>query len=336
MADLAPAEILAAYYPDGINHQETIPGGEINTTLLITKKGGGKTILQRLSKIYDASMGEDYEALAAYLKDKGWEIASALKSNSGATYTSDKSGRLWRSFSYIESVAGSKFEGDLEASEKLGGLLGKLHIALAAFDYQPKFRVPHFQDTDYYVSKLKTMRAKIPDPASWELATEMMALSNEIGVVNRPEQLIHGDTRIGNTLFRQGKPFTFIDWDGLKTANPLIDVGDMLQSTVGEVITKGKKSCSLAQLYPILEAYYREAGLTSDKQAFMAEALTAAQVIALNLGIRHLIDSVEDCYFLWDTTLFESRLAFNLFGARRQWQVHEVLIGKQSTQNALD
>jgi Ser/Thr protein kinase RdoA (MazF antagonist) len=333
VADLVPPEILKAYYPDGIYRQETIPGGEINTTLLITRTAGEKTILQRLSGIYDASIGEDYEAVATHLRDKGWEIATALKAASAATYISDSSGRLWRSFSYIESVAGSKFEGDLEASEGLGGLLGKLHRALATFGYKPKFRVPHFQDTDYYVSKLKTMLTNIPDPISRELATEMIALSNEVTIVNRPEQLIHGDTRIGNTLFRQGKPFTFIDWDGLKRANPLIDVGDMLQSTVGEVITKGKKSCSLAQLYPILEAYYREAGLTSDKQAFIAEALTAAQVIALNLGIRHLIDSVEDCYFLWDTTLFESRLAFNLFGARRQRQVYDVLRGKQSTQN---
>lgn len=333
MADLVPPEILKAYFPDGINSQATIPGGEINTTLLITKRGGEKTILQRLSRIYDASMSEDYEALATYLRDKGWEIATALEADGGSNYISDNSGRLWRSFSYIESVAGSKFEGDLEASERLGGLLGKLHAALATFDYQPKFRVPHFQDTDYYVSKLKTIRTKIPDPISRELATKMMALSNEITIVNKPEQLIHGDTRIGNTLFRQGKPFTFIDWDGLKTANPLIDVGDMLQSTVGEAITKGKKSCSLAQLYPILEAYYREAGITSDKQAFMTESLTAAQAIALNLGIRHLIDSVEDCYFLWDTNLFESRLAFNIFGARRQWQVQKVLRGKRSTQN---
>jgi Ser/Thr protein kinase RdoA (MazF antagonist) len=333
VADLVPPEILKAYFPDGINSQATIPGGEINTTLLITKKGGEKTILQRLSTIYDASMGEDYEVLATYLRGKGWEIAAVLKSDSGAAYISDNSGRLWRSFSYIESVAGSKFEGDLEASEELGGLLGKLHTDLAALNYRPKFRVPHFQDTEYYLSKLKTLQAKIPDPASRELATKMMALSNEITIVDKPEQLIHGDTRIGNTLFRQGKPFTFIDWDGLKTANPLIDVGDMLQSTVGEVITKGKKSCSLTEFYPILEAYYREAGLTGDKQAFMAESLNAAQAIALNLGIRHLIDSVEDRYFLWDTSLFESRLAFNLFGARRQWQVQKILRGQKSTQN---
>jgi len=118
VADLVPPEILKAYFPDGINSQATIPGGEINTTLLITKRGGEKTILQRLSRIYDASMSEDYEALATYLRDKGWEIATALEADGGANYISDNSGRLWRSFSYIESVAGSEFEGDLEASER--------------------------------------------------------------------------------------------------------------------------------------------------------------------------------------------------------------------------
>ncbi len=156
------------------------------------------------------------------------------------------------------------------------------------------------------------------------VAKEMIALSYQDAIDVQPTQLIHGDTRIGNTLVRQGIPFTFVDWDGLKCANPLIDVGDMLQSTVGEVIMKGK-SCSVIQLQPMLLAYYEKAELHTDRQTFIDQALAAARSIALNLGMRHLIDSVEDHYFVWDTARFKSRFEFNVVCARRQQQVYAIL-----------
>ncbi len=209
--DLIPPEILGAYYPDGITRQAAITGGEVNTTLLVIDTNGQKTILQRLSSIYDASVGEDYEVVAAHLRGKGWEMATTLKASDGTSYLPDSSGRLWRAFTYIESTPGSGLEGDLEACAALGGLLGALHRSLAALDYKPKFSRPHAQ-----------------------------------------------------------------------------------------------------------------AGLITDRQAFIEKALAASRVIALNLGMKHLIDSVEDRYFVWDTARFKSRLEFNLFCARRQRQVYKV------------
>jgi Ser/Thr protein kinase RdoA (MazF antagonist) len=323
--ELMPQEILEAYYPGGITHQDELPGGEINTTLLVTDTENRKTILQRLSGIYDVSMGEDYEVVVAHLTDEGWEMADALKTRDGIAYIPDSSGRLWRSFSYIESAPGSELEGDLEACAALGGLLGALHCSLATLDYQPKFAVPHSQDTDYYTGRLETVLAKIPGRANRELAAQMIALSSlEDAIDSQPSQLIHGDPRIGNCLFREGKPYTFIDWDGLKIASPLLDLGDLLQSTAGETITT-KGNVSVAQLQPIIEAYCLKAELGTEKQAFTEKALAAARVIALNLGVRHLIDMVEDRYFKWDPARFKSRLEFNLFCAQRQHQVYEVL-----------
>jgi Ser/Thr protein kinase RdoA (MazF antagonist) len=323
--DLIPTEIVGAYYPDGITRQAAIKGGEINTTLLVVDTKGEKTILQRLSNIYDTSVGEDYEVVAAHLRGEGWEMATTLKASDGTSYLPDSSGRLWRAFNYIESTPGSELEGDLEACAALGGLLGALHHSLVALDYQPKFSRPHAQDADYHSSRLEVLIPKIPDPANRELAGKMIALSREVTISSEPTQLIHSDPRIGNTLFRSGEPFTFIDWDGFRKANPLVDIGDMLQSTVGEVITKGSGSCSVEQLYPMLEAYYAQAGLSTDRQAFIEKAMAAGRIIALNLGMRHLIDSVEDRYFVWDTTQFKSRLEFNLFCAQRQQQVYKAL-----------
>jgi len=324
--DLIPAEILKAYYPGDITSQVIVPGGDINTTLLVTDTNGKKTILQRISSIYNAAIGEDYEVVADHLREKGWEMAIAHKASNGATYLPDRSGQLWRSFSYIESVPGTKFEGDLEAAVDLGGILGDLHRSLATLDYQPKFKRTHSQNTEYYADKLETMIPEIQDAEYRELTKELISLSRATSIASYPLQLIHSDPRIGNTLFRQGKPFTFIDWDGFRIANPLVDVGDMLQSVVGEVINKSGGSLSAKQLHPIIEAYYHKSGSRANRQAFMKDALTAGRVIALILGMRCLIDSVEDSYFRWNPARFGSRLEYNLFRAQNQRQIYEVLV----------
>lgn len=319
-----PSEILESYYPDGVSGQAEIKGGEVNTTLLVTDNNGNRSILQRLSGIYDAVIGEDYETVARHLTDEGWEMAAVLRANDGTAYLSDGSGQLWRSFNYIESEPGSSYEGDLEATAALGGLLGTLHRSLATLDYRPKFTIPHSQDTHYFANRLREISSQIPDEAGRELAEEMIELSQE-GVIDiKSLQLIHGDPRISNAFFREGKPFTFIDWDGLKLGSPLLDIGDLLQSTAGEVITKDKGSCTVAELQPILEAYHSEARVGTDKQVFGRDALITARIIALNLGMRHLIDTVENRYFKWDPARFKSKLDFNLFCIRRQQKVYSI------------
>jgi Ser/Thr protein kinase RdoA (MazF antagonist) len=319
---LIPSEILDAYYPYGVSDQTIIPGGEVNVTFLVTDSQDTKTILQQLSPFYDSRIGEDYEVVAAHLTGKGWEMATALQTVDGTSYLPDSTGRLWRASSYIESTPGREREGDLEASAALGGLLGALHQDLADFDYQPTFSHPYASPPAH---QLQALLSKIADSDARELATEMITLSGEDTIDNEPLQVIHDDPRIGNALFRDGKPFTFIDWDAYKIASPLADVGDMLQSTVGEVLIEGAGSCSAKQLYPILEAYYATAKPEINKQVFMERAFAAGRVVALNLGMRHLVDSVEDRYFVWDSSRFNSRLEFNLSCAQKQRQIYKVL-----------
>lgn len=322
---VVPQEIQDAYYPDGITGHTMIPGGEINLTFLVTGHSGAKTILQRLSHIYNPTVGEDYEVVANHLSHRGWEMAAPIEAADGRTYLYDDSGQLWRGFDYIESKPGSDMEGDLEAGTALGALLGELHRSLSDLDYQPKFAQVNTRGVAGKAKRLAQLLPQITDTEDRELAADMLALSDKESISHSPLQVIHADPRIGNSLFRDGKPFTFIDWDGYKRANPIVDVGDFLQSTGGEVLTKGSGDCSVEQLYPLLEAYYGTAGVGIGKESFMKQALAAARVVALDLGIRHLIDSVEDNYFIWDSRYFDSRFEFNQRCARRQGQVYDIL-----------
>ncbi len=322
--EFIPSEVLDSFYPDGIVSYSEIKGGEINTTLAVTDSSDNRSILQGLSDIYDTAMEEDYEVVSGHLKKEGWEIATLSQGDDGRAYLRDGSGRLWRSLNYIESEPGSNYEGNLEATTALGGLLGALHRSLGILEYQPRFKVPHSQDTGYYTARLEEVQDKIPGADNRELAAEMIARSSTSALESGSSQLIHGDPRIGNSLFRDGKPFTFIDWDGLKFGSPLLDIGDLLQSTAGEVFTKGKGDCTIEELLPILKAYCSELEIDADYEAFSEDALVFARAIALNLGMRHLIDTVEDSYFRWDPDRFESRLDFNLSCARRQKKVYNL------------
>lgn len=323
-------EIALAYCPDGVATLEELPGGEINATFLVTDTDQRKIVLQQLSHITDEVLADDYNVMAGHLIALGWEIAPALKVNGGGYYVADEAGKLWRSFDYIESQPGSAFEGDPEAYVALGALLGKVHHDLAQLDYQPKASSPHFQNIHYYSERLAAVMAEISDPSDKKLGQTMLTYALQSTVDAAPTQLVHGDPRIANALFRNGKPFTFIDWDDLRQANPLIDLGDLLGSVTDEMLRKDPTRFSQSLVHAVIEAYYQGANLSSDKQAFIRSALNAGKVVALMGGVRRIIDSVEDRVFGWDATHFSSRHAANIARAQDWWQVYETLSAAQT------
>jgi len=321
--NLTPPEIEKAYYADGIVSESILTGGIVNTTLLIKDKNQQKSILQRLSPIYDESMAVDFDVVSDHLQLDGWEVANAIKSRDGNSFEKDSEGRLWRSFTYIESD-GVVPEPSLEANIALSGLLGSLHNSLSTLDYSPQFALPHFHETTYYSDKLEGLLLGLDARNVRELGVKCISLVRENSIPNEPRQLIHGDPKLTNALYRDGSPFTFIDFDTLMKGNPLIDVGDMLRSITGKELAKNS-DFNTAQIEPIIEAYYETAKPSEKAAQFIKQALNAGQVIALELGIRYLIDSVENEYFEWDYEQFESRSAHNIARAKIQWQTFEAL-----------
>ena len=93
---------------------------------------------------------------------------------------------------------------------------------------------------------------------------------------------------------------------------------------MANVIANEKDGFSASRLDPILDAYLLKAGSDTSRFEFMEKGLGAGATIALNLGMRHLIDSVEDYYFRWDASRYRSRLEFNLLRARQQIDVYRV------------
>lgn len=322
---LAPPEISTTFYPDGIDQEKVLVGGSVNTTLLITAADQQRTILQRLSPIFNESMAEDFDIVSNHLWAEGWEVPEAVRSTDGIAYVPDETGSLWRSFSYIESD-GRVPEADSVSVIALSGLLGSLHDSLSRLDYIPRFQLPNFHETTYYADKLEGMLSQLVNPEARHLGAKAIRLARSQAIDQEPVQLIHGDPKMANALYRDGAPFTFIDFDTLMKANPLIDVGDMIRSVAGKLAGKNP-DFKLRDMEPVIGAYYEAAKPLSNETAFMRLALNAGQVITLELGIRYLIDSVEGAYFDWDKETFASSTEQNIAKAHAQWQTYEVLQG---------
>ncbi len=321
-----PAEIVHAYYPSGVAQQTILSDGKVNTTLKVVDNMGLESILQRLNPMFDACMAEDYAVVSRHLQEKGWEIATPRASIDGRYHVRDTSQTPWRSFTYIAS------DGEVPTPRKepealhiaLSGLLGSLHNSLAELDYIPAFSLPHFHQTEHYAAHLEGLLSQLPSNATRTLGANSIRLCRERAISPRPEQLIHGDPKLANALYRGGMPFTFVDFDTLMRGNPLIDVGDMLRSITGKLLD-GSPEYVQRQLTAVIAAYYEHAKPSLAEKMFEHEALAAARQIALELGIRYLIDSVEAAYFDWDPERYESRTDHNIARAQTQWDVHEML-----------
>lgn len=320
---VAPQEIRNAYYPEGIEQETVLTGGIVNTTLLVTDANGRPSILQRLSPIFDKTMSEDFDIVSEHLHSEGWEVAKAIKSTQGQSYVPDASGNLWRSFTFIESDSVIPAV-TTESSVALSGLLGSLHNSLVKLDYTPRFALPHYRETTYYADRLEAHLSQLPNTDVQNIGQQAINLTKKQAIPQEPTQLIHGDPKMTNALYRNGAPFTFIDFDTLMKANPLVDVGDMLRSITGKMV-RNNPNFSAHEIEPIIETYYEKAKPAVAEKNFIKQALNAGQVIALELGMRFLIDAVEDTYFDWDMEQFETRSAHNIARAKAQWQIFNAL-----------
>ena len=133
--------------------------------------------------------------------------------------------------------------------------------------------------------------------------------------------MIHGDPRTANMLFRDGRPFTFIDWDTLMWGSVWMDIGDLIRSLVEDAAVH-YYLCSAADIAAFCTGYHRANAIAAHPRSFMDAALVAAKYITLELAARYLNDIVEDYYWVWDQGRYDSRAESNLQRAEETMHVY--------------
>ncbi len=300
-----------------------LAGGEVNRAwLVMTKKGD--FVLRKLNKVFDTRSVADMDHITKALARLGWEQPRLHCTKNGRLYYRDATdaASLWTLGTFVPADA-EQPQPYAQPYEQYGQLLGRLHADLASLDYKPQYTLPHYRDTTYHLRTLRTNRSAIGGEVAGMLTDRVLgeyARLRRLPFSHR--QLIHGDPRTANMLFRGGQPLTFIDWDTLMWGSTWMDVGDLVRSLVEDAATH-QSVCSRNDLAAFCMGYFRANATTINPHVFMDRALLAAQYITLELAARYLNDIVEDCYWEWDARRFSNRAESNARRAQETMKVYD-------------
>lgn len=317
-----PAEIITEFCPGGMQEVQLLATGKVNTTHLVTDSSGEKLIIQRMAPSSTPEAAEDFAVVSDHMRSKGWETATPIRGAGDSLTPSDDSGSLWRAYQYIPS---DETEPPRSPANFLqfAQLIGSLHYDLAELDYTPQSTIPHFHDFPHYFRLLQE-RLDIMQPVDQVLGYMALEHGERLTGITGTPQLIHGDPKLTNALYRGGQAFTFIDWDTLMQGSPMLDVGDMLRSMMGRMYDENPNTTAKS-LVPIAKSYHTQVQPETDADMFVDEVIHATRLLSLGLAVRYLIDTVDGSYFQWDPNRYPDSSSHNRHRALRQLAVFGAL-----------
>jgi Ser/Thr protein kinase RdoA (MazF antagonist) len=306
--------VVAAFFSHSTYELEPLGNGLINQTFRLTI-ADKRYVLQRLHKVLRPELMDDVAAITSHLSRNGWEVSQLVPTSSGQPYYADPDGQLWRVMTYLGSdgVLPDVTTASLQA---MGELLGRWHQAMASCSHRLRFQLEHFHDTAYFAQRLASLQNSLPSGTVATLAKQLLDAYANLPHISGEKQLLHGDPQLSNALFRSGTPFTYIDLDTLMFGKPQLDVGDLIRSALEQHPADSKQ---------LLEATVRGYNASPSSMSLEAAQL-GTQCIALELGIRFVLDIIDDSYFSWDEQQFASRSENHICRATQQWNIYESLV----------
>lgn len=210
--------------------------GHINRSFLIT--AGERYVLQCLNKkLYSAHLSElennymQYREACGRCPEElhGWQCPEWIKSKDGKYFCVDEAGNIWRLYRYIEGGIQTADEKPDPAAAGEG--LGRLHRILGEChkgSVNGVFR--HLHDLEYYYREYRSQDASTR-PRDRELDRCIAERYEEFSGLSVPGgDIIHGDAKLGNMIFRNGKVTAFIDLDTIMEGSRYDDMADCMRS----------------------------------------------------------------------------------------------------------
>lgn len=325
--DLPPV-VNEAYNIEESARLTQLSGGLVNETLLV-EQGNRSFVLRRLAPMLGASTVRDTCIIGSHLKSAGWEAPTIEPTVYGTAYIFDAQQRIWHGMHFIDSDNRVPDTYDDKLALQVGHVLGGWHAAVRPLSHEPD-SLPHFHDTEHIARKLRSELSELDSEDAQNLGRLFLhdySLQTHTDLTK--PQIIHGDPKLDNMLYRDTKPFTLIDFDCVMQDSVWTDVGDFLRSLSGKIIHTEEKPEELfgAFIQGYLEA--NESRLSFDEA--LLRALHATRRIACELGMRYLSDIVDgQQYFSWNKTVFTSRSEALL---SKSWTQYRILMMIQQTLN---
>ncbi len=238
--------------------------------------GGRSDILKRNYEIYvKACLSTDVFE---------WFYPQWLRNGNGEFFLKKEDGSFCRVY---EEIPGDITESILDPSG-LGTGLGRLHSILDIAVKPESCAIPGYRDFNCYYEKylgvindLKEKGAKIRDDDLERAIDVRFSFYRDLSF--RGDQVVHGDTKQSNAIWRAGSIIAWIDLDTLMLGSRLIDVADTLRSILYN------QHLSSIDLKDILNAFFRAyqtAGgrVVPEDQERVGEAVS---FLCYQLGIRY-------------------------------------------------
>ncbi len=316
MNKMIPKSALSQYAIGEIQEINVVSSGLSHQTFSVATPQG-KYIIQRLHEVLSSQeIADDFLAITKFLNAQGFESAECVLTNSGTVLAKDEEGFVWRMQTQLEGEVYDKID-DLEKLKEVGRLFGEFHRVIAKLDtpLRTSFVLP--QKTNVIYEKFLSV---LPDLYT-EVQTEVEFLKSEFPNYFLPEGLpqhvIHGDPKVSNFLFREGRAVAVIDLDTCNRQSLLPDLGDAFRSWCGNEEDDPDNVFSFEKFQAGWRGYKEGTGdlLTQQEIELVPRAVGA---IILLLACRFLTDYFEDSYFGWDESRYDSRKEHNLARCRGQ------------------
>jgi len=323
-----PSALLAQWSELAGQPQKPYGSGLINRTFLVEGRAR-PVIVQRLHPVFAGTVNEDIDAVTAHLEAKGLPTPRPIRTDDGRLWVEDDESRPWRALSFVEGETFDHITSPALAVEA-GRLVARFHVAVRDLDYTYKHVRAGVHDTKRHVA---TLAAALEEHRAHRLFSEVEPLARrlfaaaetlpDLGVL--PERHSHGDLKISNLLFREGRGFCLVDLDTLGRMSWAFEMGDALRSwcnPAGE--DEARVGIDVGTFEAALEGYgevARPARLLSAEEA--ASIVDGVGTICLELSARFLADALRESYFGFDARRFPARGEHNLVRGRGQLALFE-------------
>ena len=264
--------------------------GHINDTFRVVTDDEGTFICQRIRKAMNlAALEHNYLLYASAFEGAGMPYPIWLRTWEGKYFHTDPEGDHWRMYPMIE---GEVLELPLseDALFACGQGLARTHQALQNLSGTPTAVYPMLHDLKHYADRYQGI---LEDGAFYEeqrdgaLEEEIkLGIGEMLSLKVDKTRMIHGDPKLANILFRDGRVKTLIDLDTVMQGSLLEDIADCIRSCCAK---DGRTDPEATKV--LLQGYQSVAGelLCENELELLPKVI---RKICFELGLRYYTDSI--------------------------------------------